>query len=45
MPCDAYYGKYLTLNLQIQPAPVIRNTLNQITNRIALSLITLAIFL
>lgn len=32
-------------NLQIQPDPVIRNTLNQIANRIALSLITFAMII
>lgn len=33
------------LNLQIQPDPVIRNTLNQMTNRIALALITFAVII
>ena len=35
----------MRLNLQIQPDPVIRNTLNQIANRIALALITFAVIL
>lgn len=33
------------VNLQVQPDPIIRNTLHQITNRIALALVTFAIIL